>query len=83
MWYTGAMKNIIQFMVTEEDGVYTADGVNVPVVTEGSSFEELQKNIRDAVTLYFSGDDHASLGFGRYPSILTNFELSPLYEGSA
>jgi hypothetical protein len=35
------MKNIIQFMVTKEQGVYTADGVNVPVVTEGSTFEEL------------------------------------------
>ena len=36
------MKNIIQFMVTKEQGVYTADGVNVPVVTEGSTFEELR-----------------------------------------
>jgi hypothetical protein len=26
------MKTIIQFIVTEEQGVYTADGVNVPVV---------------------------------------------------
>jgi hypothetical protein len=46
------MKNIIQFMVTKEQGVYTADGVNVPVVTEGSTFEELQTNIREAVALY-------------------------------
>ena len=46
MWYNKAMKNIIQFMVTKEQGVYTADGVNVPVVTEGNTFEELQTNIR-------------------------------------
>jgi predicted RNase H-like HicB family nuclease len=78
------MKNIIQFLVTEEDGFYTADGVNVPIVTEGQTFEELQKNIREAVALYFKGESLAELGFGATPSILTNFELSPaMYEGSA
>lgn len=76
------MKTIIQFMVTKDQGVYTADGVNVPVVIEGSTFEELQTNIRGAVTLYFEGDNAASLGFRTSPAILTNFELSPaLYEG--
>jgi len=74
------MKTIIQFNVSQEDGVYTADGVNVPIVTEGATFEELQENIRDAVALYFEGDDAAALGFAKMPSILTNFEvLPPLY----
>jgi predicted RNase H-like HicB family nuclease len=76
------MKSIIQFEVSHEDGVYTAGGVNAPIVTEGASFEELQENIRDAVALFFEGDDPASLGFDRAPSILTNFEVAqPLYAG--
>lgn len=57
--YTGRMNNIIQFMVTEEDGIYTADGVNVPIVTEGGTFEDLQTNIREAVALYFEGEPAA------------------------
>jgi hypothetical protein len=57
------VKNIIQFMVTKEQGVYTADGVNVPVVTEGSTFEELQANIREAVALC---DSSQSSGDGRW-----------------
>lgn len=61
------MKNIIRFLVTEEDGFYTANGVNVPIVTEGQTFEELQKNIREAVALYSQGDSPASLGFGATP----------------
>jgi hypothetical protein len=40
-------------LVSEEDGVYTADGVNVPIVTDGKNFEELKENIREAVELYF------------------------------
>jgi len=76
------MKTIIQFNILQEDGVYTADGANVPIVTEGGSFEELQENIRDAVAVYFEGSDPSSLGFATMPSILTNFEVSPpLYAG--
>ena len=76
------MKSIIQFNISSEDGVYTADGTNVPIVTEGATFEELQENIRDAVSLYFEGDDPAALGFEKSPAILTNFEVSqPLYAG--
>jgi hypothetical protein len=54
----------------------------MPVVTEGSTFEELQDNIRDAVALYFKGDDPASLALDRTPTILTNFEVSqPVHAG--
>lgn len=70
------MKNIIQFMVTEEDGVYTASAVNAGIITDGKTFEELRKNIIEAVELYFEGENPASLGFSTTPSILTNFELS-------
>jgi hypothetical protein len=32
----------------------------VPIVTEGSTFEELQANIREAVALYFEDENAAS-----------------------
>jgi predicted RNase H-like HicB family nuclease len=75
------MSNIIQFHISQTDGIYTADGVNVPIVTEAKTFEELQDNIREAVALYFEEEDPASLGFGDSPSILTNFELSANLHG--
>jgi hypothetical protein len=71
------MKTIIQFAVSHEDGMYTADGVNVPVVTEAATFEELQENIRDAVALYFEDADPAALGFSTWPAILTSVEVTP------
>ena len=82
MCYNTGMKNIIQFWVSQEDGVYTASGVNVPVVTDGKTFEELQANIKEAVELYFEGEDPAELGFGPTPSILTNFEVTANLHGS-
>jgi len=72
------MKSILQFNITHDDNVYTAEGVNAPIVTEAGTFEELEHNIRDAVALYFEGDDPASLGFDKSPAILTNFEVSPI-----
>jgi hypothetical protein len=58
------VKNIIQFTVTKEQGVYAADGVNVPVVTDGSTFEE-QANIREAVALYFEDENAGGALFWR------------------
>lgn len=75
------MKNIIQFVISREDGMYTAEGVNVPVVTEGETFEELQENIREAVALYFEDENPATLGFGSSPSLLASFELSTNLHG--
>ena len=46
------MKKVIQFSVTNEDGMYVASGVNAPIVTDGKTFEELEKNIQEAVSLY-------------------------------
>ncbi len=76
------MKNIIQFFVSNEDHTYTAEGVNIPIVTEGKTFEELKTNILDAVKLFFKGEDATLLGFGPTPSILTSFELPANLHGS-
>jgi len=70
------MKNIIQFTISEEEGVYTAEGINVPIVTSGKTFEKLKANIQEAVELFFEDEDPKSLGFGLSPSIFTSFELS-------
>jgi predicted RNase H-like HicB family nuclease len=75
------MKNIIQFLISNEDSTYIAEGVNIPIVTEGKTFEELKTNIIDAVGLFFKGENPASLGFGPRPSILTSFELSSNIHG--
>jgi len=77
--YIMSMKGIIQFTISREDGVYVAEGINVSIVTDGKTFEELTRNIREAVSLYFEGEDPVSLGFVKFPSILTNFELQPLH----
>ena|SRR5690554_5777297 len=58
---------MIQFPVSKRDGVYTATGANIPVVTDGEPFEVLIANRKEAVDLYFEHGDPVELGFGRTP----------------
>lgn len=73
------MKSIIQFQISESDeGGYVAEGVSVPIVTQGDTLDELTVNIREAVGLYVEDENLAGLGFATTPSVLVNFELPAL-----
>lgn len=69
------MNRITQFNVSRDDGTYTAEGVNVPVVTQGVTFQELEENILEALTLLFEGEGLSTFGLSPSPTILTSFEL--------
>ncbi|MFZ3043548.1 MAG: type II toxin-antitoxin system HicB family antitoxin [Minisyncoccia bacterium] len=69
------MRNIMQFQISESDGGYVAEGVSVPIVTQGETLDELTSNIREAVELYVEGENLTELGFAPSPSVLVNFEL--------
>ncbi len=45
------MKRIIQFHIFKGERQYVADGIDVPVVTQGATLDELVKNIQEAVSL--------------------------------
>lgn len=72
------MKNILQFQVSESDGGYVAEGISVPIVTQGDTLDELTTNIREAVMLFMEGEDLSELGYTSEPSVLVNFELPSL-----
>ncbi|MFA5827028.1 MAG: type II toxin-antitoxin system HicB family antitoxin [Candidatus Paceibacterota bacterium] len=71
------MKKVIQFSVTNEDGMYVASGVNAPIVTDGKTFEELEKNIGEAVSLYLEEMvDETENSFVKNPAVVANFEFN-------
>lgn len=69
------MKRIIQFHISRGDKYYTAEGVDLPVVTQGRTLDELAKNIREAVDLHLEGENPADFNIAPNPSVLMNFEL--------
>ena len=69
------MKNIIQFHIYKGEKYYIAQGVDLPVVTQGKTLDELAINIKEAVGLQLEGENLADFDLGSKPSILLNFEL--------
>jgi predicted RNase H-like HicB family nuclease len=47
------MKKIVQIHIYKGDNYYIAEGVDLPIVTQAKTLDELVKNIREAVELHF------------------------------
>ena len=69
------MKNIIQFSVVKGEDFYVASGVDLPIVTQGKTLDELTKNLKEAIELHLEGENLTELGLSPNPSVLVNYEL--------
>lgn len=69
------MKKIIQFHVHKGDTHYIAEGVDIPVVTQGKTLDELARNLKEAVSLHLEGERLSDFNLQESPSILANFEI--------
>ncbi len=71
------MKHIIQVSISKGDKYFVAECLDLPLVTQGKTLDELAKNLEEAITLHLEGEDLAELGLAEKPSVLANFELTP------
>lgn len=69
------MKNIIQIHIYKGDEYYVAEGVDLPIVTQGKTLDELVKNIKEAVELHLESENLSDLNLAPHPSVLLNLEL--------
>jgi predicted RNase H-like HicB family nuclease len=58
---------------------YVAECVEIPVVTQGATLDEVTQNLREAVELHLAGEDLAALGLAPDPTILVTLELIPTH----
>lgn len=58
-----------------EQGGYVAECLEIPVVTEGRTLDEVTRNLQEAVELHLEGENLTELGLDAAPSILVTFEL--------
>jgi len=74
------MKHIIQLHVYKGEEYYVAEGVDLPVVTQAKTLDELAINIQEAVDVQLSGEDPADFGLAKHSALQVNLELvSPAY----
>lgn len=69
------MKHIIQFQIQKGEKYYVAHGIDLPIVTQGKTLDELTRNIQEAVELQLENENLSDFELSKNPSILVNFEL--------
>lgn len=69
------MKKIIQVHIHKGDKYYIAECLDLPVVTQGKTLDELVVNLREAVGLQLEGENPADFDLASDPSILANLEV--------
>lgn len=66
------MRRAIQVRFFRGDKKYVAECLDLPVVTEGDTLDELASNIREAIGLHLEGGNLAELGLAPDPTILVS-----------
>ncbi|MGM0482847.1 MAG: type II toxin-antitoxin system HicB family antitoxin [Patescibacteria group bacterium] len=69
------MKTIAQFKVSKEEDSYIAEGVDLSIVTQADSLDELVNKIEEAVVLHLDGEKIVDFDYSQKPSILINYEV--------
>ena len=69
------MKRIIQFKIYKGENYYIGECVDLPIVTQGKTLDEVAANIKEALSLHLEGEDLSDLDLAPDPSVLVNFEL--------
>jgi predicted RNase H-like HicB family nuclease len=59
----------------EESG-FVAECIELPVVSQGQTLDEVVKNLREAICLHLEDEDLASLGFAPHPPLVINYEMA-------
>jgi predicted RNase H-like HicB family nuclease len=71
----GSMKRTIQVRISKGEQQYVAECLDLPVVTQAPTLDELAANIREAIHLHLEGEDLAELGLAEHPTIVATLEL--------
>lgn len=69
------MKKIIQVHIHKGDKYYVAECIDLPVVTQGRTLDELTTNLNEAIALQLEGENLADFDLEENPSVLVSFEL--------
>ena len=69
------MKRTIQVRIFRGESQYVAECLDLPVVTEASTLDELAVNIREAIALHLEGEDLTELGLVKDPTLLATLEM--------
>jgi len=62
----------------QESG-YIAECMEISVVTQGATLDEVTRNLQEAVALHLEGEDLEALGLAHRPTLVVTMEVEPAY----
>lgn len=72
-------QTIKTFIRLGQESGYVAECLEVAVVTQGETLDEVVGNLQEAITLHLAGEDPSEFGLVAQPTVLVTFELQPSY----
>ena len=69
------MKRTIQVRISKGDRQFVTECLDLPVITQAHTLDELFVNIREAIGLHLEGEDLGALGIANNPTVLATMEL--------
>ena len=73
------MKKIVIVKVYKGAKYYIAECVDLPVVTQGMTLDEVVETVKEAIALHLEGEDMKEWDILPDYSILVNLELEPVH----
>ena len=73
------LQHTIKAVVQRGERAYVAECVEIPVVTQGATLDEVIANLQEAVALHLEGERLADLGLAPNPAVVVTFECEPAY----
>lgn len=73
-----AVQSTVHAVVTASEGAYVAECLEVAVLAQGRSLDEVVANLHDALTLHMEGEDPAEFGLTSEPKLVVSYETAPV-----
>ncbi len=74
-----AMIDTIHAVIRKGEKQYVCECLEIAVVTQGQTLDEVRANLEEAVALYLEGENAEEIGVAAHPHISVTFEWEPEY----
>jgi predicted RNase H-like HicB family nuclease len=72
------LQHTIKAFIRKGGKYYIAECLEIPVVTQGKTLDEVVGNLKEAVALHLEGEDLEQLGFAPNPTLIITMETEPV-----
>ena len=73
------LQKTIKAFIQKGDQHYIAECLEIAVVTQGKSLDEVISNLKEAVSLHLEGENLEEFGLAPDPTLVLTMEVDPLH----